>query len=62
MSVMLRMPADRMVRGALMALVVDSSQYLTDSLLSDCQGDALPQLVAMMSYRLMWRAKVASLS
>ena len=29
---------------------------------SDCQGIALPQLVAMASSRSLWRAKVASLS
>ena len=39
----LRMPADRMVRRALMALVSDSIQYPTGSLFSDCQRVALPQ-------------------
>ena len=34
----LRMPADRMVRCALMALVIDASHYPTGSLFSDCQG------------------------
>ena len=58
----LRMPAERMVRRALMALVSDSVMYPTGSLFSDCQGVALPQLVAMASIRTMWRAKVASLS
>ena len=58
----LRMPTDRMVQRALMALMMDSSQYPTDSLFSDCQGVALSQLVAMASNRSMWRAKVASLS
>ena len=47
---------------ALMALVIDVSHYPTGSLFSDCQGIALPQLVAMASSRSMWRAKVASLS
>ena len=37
----LRMPADRMVRCALMALVSDSVMYPTGSLFSDCQGVAL---------------------
>ena len=58
----LRMPDDRMVRCALVALVIDFRQYSTGSLFSDCQGVALPQLVAMASNRAMWRAKVASLS
>ena len=58
----LRMPADRMVRCALMALVSDCVMYTTGSLFSDCQGVTLPQLVAMASNRAMWRAKVASLS
>ena len=58
----LRMPAERMVRCALMAIVSDSVMYPTGSLFSDCQGVALPQLVAMASNRTMWRAKVASLS
>ena len=58
----LRMPADRMVRCVLMALVSDCVIYPTGSLFSDCQGVALPQLVAMASNRAMWRAKVASLS
>ena len=47
----LRMPAERMVRRALMALVSDSVIYPTGSLFSDCQGVALPQLVAMASTR-----------
>ena len=34
---------------------------VTGSLFSDCEGVALPQLVAMASNRAMWRAKVASL-
>ena len=58
----LRMPADRMVRCALMALVIDASHYPTGSLFSDCQGIALPQLVAMVSSHSTWRANVASLS
>ena len=58
----LRMPAERMVRRALMALVSDTIMYPTGSLFSDCQGVALPQLVAMASNRTMWRGKVASLS
>ena len=58
----LRMPSDRMVRCALMTLVTDTSHYPSGSLLSDCQGIALPQLEAMASSRSMWRAKVASLS
>ena len=58
----LRMPADKMVRWALMALVSDSVMYPSGSLFSDCQGVALPQLVAMAANRAMWRAKVASLS
>ena len=58
----LRMPAERMVRRALMALVSDSVMYPTGSLFSDCQGVALPQIVAMASTRTIWRAKVASLS
>ena len=49
----LRMPAERMVRRALMALVSDSVMYPTGSLFSDCQGVALPQLVAMASNRTM---------
>ena len=58
----LRMPSDRMVWCALMALVIDASHYPSGSLFSDCQGIALPQLVAMASSRSMWRAKVTSLS
>ena len=58
----LRMPPDRMVRCALMALVTDTSHYPSGSLFSDCQGIALPQLVVMASSRSMWRTKVASLS
>ena len=58
----LRMPVDRKVRCTLMELVSDSMQCPTDSLFSDCQGVALPQLVAMASNRATWRAKVASLS
>ena len=61
----LRMPAERMVRRALMAdlaLVSDTIMYPTGSEFSDCQGVALPQLVAMASNLTMWRAKVASLS
>ena len=34
----LRMPADRMVRCALMTLVIDASHYPTGSLFSDCQS------------------------
>ena len=34
----LRMPADRMVRCTLMALVIDACHYPTGSLFSDCQG------------------------
>ena len=56
------MPGDRMVRCALIALVSDSVMYPTGSLFSDCQGVALPQLVAMASNRAMWCAKLASLS
>ena len=37
----LRMPADRMVRSALMTLVSDCVMYPTGSLFSDCQGVAL---------------------
>ena len=37
------------------------SQYSTGSLFSDCQGVALPQLVAMSSNRVKWRAIVALL-
>ena len=58
----LRMPADRVVRYALMTLGIDACHYPTGSLFSDCQGIALPQLVAMASKRSLWRAKVASLS
>ena len=57
----LRMPSDRMVQCALMALVTDTSHYPSGSLFSDCQGIALPQLVVMASSRSMWRAKIASL-
>ena len=57
----LRMPAERMVRRALLALVSYSVMYPTGSLFSDCQGVALSQLVAMASSRSMWRARVASL-
>ena len=53
----LLMPSDRMVRCALMALVTYTSHYPSGSLLSDCQGIALPQLEAMASSRSMWRAK-----
>ena len=35
----------------IMALVIDASHYPTGSLFSDCQGIALPQLVAMASSR-----------
>ena len=56
----LRIPADSMVRYAIIALVIDASHYPTGSLF--CLGIALPQLVAMASSRSLWRAKVASLS
>ena len=62
LSYVLRMPSDGIVRCALMALVIDTSHYPSGSLLSDCQGIALPQLVVMALSRSMWRAKVASLS
>ena len=58
----LHMPTYRIVRCAFVALVSDSRQYPAGSLISDCQGVALPQLVAMASNRAMWRARVASLS
>ena len=58
----LRIPADRMVRCAFMALVSDSVMYPSGSLLSDSQGVSLPQIVAMALNRAMWRAKVAWLS
>ena len=61
LSHVLRMPADRMVRCALLAPVVDASHYPTDNLFSDCQGISLPQRVAMASSRSMWHAKVAPL-
>ena len=46
----------------LIALVSVSMQYPTGSLFSDCQGVALPQLVATASNRATWHAKVSSLS
>ena len=49
----LRMPSDRMVLCALMALVTDARHYPSGSLLTDCQGIALPQLEAMASSRSM---------
>ena len=50
----LRMPADRMVRCALIALVSDSYPVSNEQPVH-CQGVALPQLVAMASNRAMWR-------
>ena len=47
------------MRRALMAVVSDTIMYPTGSVFSDCQGVALPQLVAMASNRTMWRAKVS---
>ena len=61
-SCVLHMPADRMVRCALIALMSDSVMYQTGSLFSDCHCIALPQCVAMTANREMWRATVASLS
>ena len=52
----LRMPSDMMMRCALMTLVTYTSHYPSGSLLSDCQGIALPQREAMASSRSMWRA------
>ena len=45
-----------------MALMSDSVMYPIGSLISDCQGVALPLLVTVASNRALWRAKVASLS
>ena len=58
----LRLPADRMVRRALLAHVMGCRQYPAGSLFSDCADVSLPQLVTMASDRAMWRAKVVSLS
>ena len=58
----LRMPADRMVRCALLALVIDASHYPTGSLFSDCQGIALPQLVVMASSRSLIVARQSGVS
>ena len=58
----LRLPADRMVRRALLVHVMGCRQYPAGSLSSDCADVSLPQLVTMASDRAMWRAKVASLS
>ena len=57
----LGMHADRMVRCALMRLVLDYA-VPNGQPFSDCEGVALPQLVAKASNRAVWRAKVASLS
>ena len=51
----LSLPADRMVRCALMALVSDSVMYPTGSLFCNCQSVALPQLVSIASNRAKWR-------
>ena len=56
------LPADRMVRRALMAHVMVCRQYPAGSLFSDCADVSLPQLVTMASDRATWHAKVASLS
>ena len=58
----LRMPADRMVRRSLMALVKGGAHYPAGSLLSDCVGEELRTLEAMAANRNVWRAKVASLN
>ena len=67
----IRMPAERMVRRALMALLSDIVVYPTGSLFSaltsiiiEVSGSvtALTQRVAMASNSAMCRAKVASLS
>ncbi len=43
----LRMPADRMVRCALMALVIYASHYPSGRLFRDSQGIALPYILAI---------------
>ena len=57
----LRMPADRMVRRSLMALVKGGTHYPAGSLLSDCVGEEMHTLEALAANRNVCRAKVASL-
>ena len=51
-----------MARRALMALVMGETHYPGGRLFSDCGGLPLQQLEATASNRIVWHAKVASLT
>ena len=57
----LRLPAESIVRRSLLALVKGGAQYPEGSLFSDCEA-ALPQLEALSLDRSAWRDKVSSLT
>ena len=58
----LRMPPDRIVRRALVALVKGGTCYPEGSLFNDCGVASLRELVDTGKDRSAWRAKVASLT
>ena len=58
----LRMPPDRIVRRALVALVKGGTCYHEGSLFDDCGVASLRELVDTAKDRSAWRAKVASLT
>ena len=58
----LRMPPDRIVRRALVALVKGGTCYPEGSLFDDCGVASLRELVDTAKDRSAWRAKVASLT
>ena len=58
----LRMPPDRIVRGALVALVKGGTCYPEGSLFDDCGVASLRELVDTAKDRSAWRVKVASLT
>ena len=59
---LLRMPPDRIVRRALVALVKGGTCYPEGSLFDDCGVASLRELVDTAKDRSAWRAKVASLT
>ena len=58
----LRMPPDRIVRRALVALVKGGTCYPEGSLFDDCGVASLRELVDTAKDRSAWHAKVASLT
>ena len=57
----LRLPADRIVRRSLIALVKGGTHYPEGSLFGDCEQENLRELLGIAKNRSAWRAKVASL-